>query len=304
MQFAWIEDFLALARAGSFTQAAAARGVAQSALSRRVRALEHWAGAALFDRTSHPVMLTDAGRLLLPVAERAARDLAGVREQTKAVSSSRAAAVVVAAPHSAAIGLLPGLLRPADAVTLLRVEADDAEGIARRLRESLCHLGLLYAAIEPPPPDTGALAVAEMARDRLVPVSMPGEGDGPRHALPGRPGAPARWLNLGSGPYIGRAVAAARRSRFPPHYLRAVAENGLAAALRSLALEGAGLAWLPESLVADDLAAGRLMRAGNTAWDVPLRVLLVRSAAPSAAADCLFERLCAPPVRPGHPGPA
>jgi len=114
MQLAWIEDFLTLARLGSFTRAAEARGVAQSVLSRRVRALEHWAGAALIDRASHPVALTDAGRLLLPVAERAARDLAGVREQTRPVGSAAVAAVVIAAPHSVAIGLLTELLRGPD----------------------------------------------------------------------------------------------------------------------------------------------------------------------------------------------
>jgi DNA-binding transcriptional LysR family regulator len=302
MQLAWIEDFLALARLGSFTQAAEARGVAQSALSRRVRALEHWAGAVLFDRAAHPVRLTDAGRLLLPVAERAARDLAGVREQTRAVGSALTAAVVVAAPHSVAIGQLADLMRSADGagagpMPLLRVETDDAEGIARRLREGICHLGLLYAAAEPPPPDTGALAAMEVGRDRLVPVSAPGStGVAPLYLLPGRPGTPTRWLSLGSGTYIGRAVAAARRSRFPPHHLRVVAENGLAAALRTLALEGAGLAWLPESLVIGDLIGGRLVRAGDEAWDVPLALRAVRSAAPSSAADCLFERLRAPSV--------
>lgn len=307
MQLAWIEDFLTLVRLGSFTRAAEVRGVAQSVLSRRVRALEHWAGAALIDRASHPVALTDAGRLLLPVAERAARDLAGVREQTRAAGSTAVAAVVIAAPHSVAIGLLTDLLRRPDLaspgpVPLLRVDADDAEGIARRLREGACHLGLLYLADDPPPPDTGALGVAEVGHDRLIPVSAPnGGGAAPRHKLPGRSGAPAHWLSLGTATYIGRAVAAARRSRFPPHHLRAVAENGLAAALRTLALEGTGLAWLPESLVAGDLAADRLVRAGDAVWDVPLALRAMRSAAPSAAADRLFERLRDRSGRPGHP---
>lgn len=293
MQLAWLEDFLALVRLGSFTRAAEAREVAQSALSRRVRALEHWTGAALFDRATHPVALTAAGRLLLPVAERAVRELAGAREQTRAAGG--AGAIVVAAPHSAAIGLLPELLGPggpaAASGPMLRVETDDADGIARRLREGLCHLGLLYAAADPPPPGTAALARIEVGHDRLIPVAAPGRDGAPQHALPGRPGAPARWLSLGAGTYIGLAVAAARRASFPPHHLRAVGENGLAAALRPLALEGAGLAWLPESLVRGDLETGALLRAGSEAWDVPLRVFLLRSAAPSEPADRLFARL-------------
>jgi DNA-binding transcriptional LysR family regulator len=239
---------------------------------------------------------------MLPVAERAVRELAGAREQARAAGGA-GTPVAVAAPHSAAIGLLPALFGPGQGGAapgpLLRVEADDAEGIARRLREGACHLGLLYTAADPPPPDPGALPSVEVGRDRLLPLAAP-DGEGvPRHTLPGRPGAPARWLTLGAAAYIGRAVAAARRSGFPPHHLRAVAENGLAAALRTMALEGAGLAWLPESLIRGDLAAGALVRAGGEVWDVPLRVRLVRSAAPSEAADRLFERL-----RAASPAPA
>ena len=68
MEFAWLEDFLALVDFGNFSRAAELRHVTQPAFSRRIRALEDWVGD-LFERDSHPVMLTEAGRRFRPVAE-------------------------------------------------------------------------------------------------------------------------------------------------------------------------------------------------------------------------------------------
>ena len=58
----WLEDFIALAESGNFSRAAQARNIAQPAFSRHIKSLEEWVGVDLFDRTSHPVSLTAAGR--------------------------------------------------------------------------------------------------------------------------------------------------------------------------------------------------------------------------------------------------
>ncbi|MET1083646.1 MAG: LysR family transcriptional regulator [Burkholderiales bacterium] len=75
MELAWLEDFLALVDCGNFSRAAERRHVTQPAFSRRVRALEAWVGAALFDRRTHAVALTRAGERFRPVAEEALRRL-------------------------------------------------------------------------------------------------------------------------------------------------------------------------------------------------------------------------------------
>lgn len=63
--------FIAVARAQSFTRAAAQLGVSQSALSHTIRALETKMGVRLLTRTTRSVSPTEAGeRLLLNVAPR------------------------------------------------------------------------------------------------------------------------------------------------------------------------------------------------------------------------------------------
>ena len=46
--------------------------------------------------------------------------------------------------------------------------------------------------------------------------------------------------------------------------------------LKTMALAGRGVAWLPESLVADELRTRQLVPAGGDAWRVPIEVRLYR----------------------------
>jgi DNA-binding transcriptional LysR family regulator len=75
MELRHLEHFVAIAQEGSFTQAAKRLHLSQSALSISIRALEKDLGARLFERTSHEVALSDAGRALLPEARRILSDV-------------------------------------------------------------------------------------------------------------------------------------------------------------------------------------------------------------------------------------
>ena len=61
-----LRAFEGVAKHGSFTAAANALLISQSALSRHVIALERLTGVALFERRPHALTLTKAGQLLLP----------------------------------------------------------------------------------------------------------------------------------------------------------------------------------------------------------------------------------------------
>jgi len=70
MELRQLEHFVAVAEERSFTRASRQVHLGQSALSVSVRSLERDLGTRLFDRTTHTVQLTDAGRALLPEARR------------------------------------------------------------------------------------------------------------------------------------------------------------------------------------------------------------------------------------------
>jgi DNA-binding transcriptional LysR family regulator len=55
----------------------------------------------------------------------------------------------------------------------------------------------------------------------------------------------------------------------------AIFTSHLGAALKAMAQDGRGIAWLPFSLVRDDLGNGSLVRAGDESWDTLLEIRLV-----------------------------
>jgi DNA-binding transcriptional LysR family regulator len=71
----------------------------------------------------------------------------------------------------------------------------------------------------------------------------------------------------------------------------------LASVLRSMALDGRGIAWLPRTLVEDDLAAGRLVAAADDAWTVDLEIRLYRPRENIARAAEAFWKAALSPAR-------
>lgn len=106
----WFEsiDFVSLAQAlvvadhASFSRAARALGVRQSAVSRRVQALEDGLGVSLFERHASGVRLTEAGRRFLEQARSALSDI------DHAVKNAAAAGRGV--EGSIRIGILPSMI--------------------------------------------------------------------------------------------------------------------------------------------------------------------------------------------------
>lgn len=86
MELRQLATFVAVAEEGSFTRAADRLHVVQSAVSAGVRNLEKELGVMLFDRSTHSVKLTDAGRALLPEAR---ATLAAAQAAKDAVDEAR-----------------------------------------------------------------------------------------------------------------------------------------------------------------------------------------------------------------------
>src|SRR5260370_27270587 len=65
MDLRQLRYFVAVAERGGFSAAASALNVAQSALSRHIKLLEHELGGALFERGARGVAVTESGKVLL-----------------------------------------------------------------------------------------------------------------------------------------------------------------------------------------------------------------------------------------------
>ncbi len=103
--------FLSVAEQGSFSRAADRLFITQPAVSKRVAGLEAQLQTRLFDRIGHKIMLTEAGRALLP---RARRILLEVEDSKRAVANLTeriGGPVLIGTSHHIGLHRLPPVLR-------------------------------------------------------------------------------------------------------------------------------------------------------------------------------------------------
>jgi DNA-binding transcriptional LysR family regulator len=100
-EFDWndLRSFLAVARTGRLTAAAARLGVDHSTLSRRIAALEHRLKAKFFDRSPAGYTLTAAGERLLGTAEEMERLALRAQEAVGGTAASVEGIVRIGAPE-------------------------------------------------------------------------------------------------------------------------------------------------------------------------------------------------------------
>ncbi|WP_426956142.1 LysR family transcriptional regulator [Muricoccus radiodurans] len=272
-----IRDFQALVETGNFSRAAERRHVTQPAFSRRIRTLEDWVGAPLFDRETQPIGLTPAGEALRPLLADALRCLFEGRDAARAAASQAQATLRFAATHVLSFTFFPAWLRGLEAegalgaVALVSDSLDACEGLMLQGKAQflLCH----HHEAAPSRLDPQRFPAFRVGGDRLVPVAAPGAAEmtpGGSGRLPFLAYSPESGLGRILAATLPEAVSARLDPVFTAHH---------AAALRTMARTGRGLTWLPESLVMEDLAAGALRRAASPSLDVALDVRLVRSTA-------------------------
>lgn len=279
MELTWLDDYLELCRTGNFSRAAEARNMTQPAFSRRIRALEEWAGVTLFDRSAQPVALTAAGREFQPLAAMLIRRIEDARAHVREVAGAELATIRLAATHALSWIFFPDWLKRLEAGGLhccVHLASDTLDAVEALLRDGQAHFLLCHTcdALVPHLPRDEFTSTA-IADDRLLPCAAPALAarwpvtDGLIQA------APLLAYSHGSG--LGQILRAMVGPRLPRLVSAPAMTADLAGSLRALCLDGRGVAWLPATIIADDLAAGRLQACGDEGWAVPVQVRLFRT---------------------------
>lgn len=283
MNFLWLEDFLALAATGNFSRAAEERHMTQPAFSRRIRALEAWLGVVLVDRTTQPVSLTEAGEWFRSVAQETLARVARMPDEARAIADATSATLRIAATHALSFTFLPHWLRslesrvPMGPVQLASDVLQQCEAliVQGRVQFLLCH-----AHDQVPMQIDGThYRSAVVGRDELLPVSAPAGPGKAKFALAGGGSRRLPVLGYSAESGIGRLVRALRSAALEAVRAEVVFTAHLASVLRTMALDGRGVAWLPRTLIAEDLAGGRLVVVGGDAWSIPVDIRLFRARA-------------------------
>jgi len=278
----WFKDLANLAKTGNFSQAAELGNVSQPAFSRRIRALENWVGAALVDRSTHPVKLTAPGRQMLEAGEQAISRIETERDQVNALLAQPDKYVVTfATQHSIGWRFYPAWLQAfenAFGAIISRLRADDLPNCVDDLKKGSVDFVIAFQSdFSPSVIKFPSLESLEIGQDKLVPVCKKIANGKPMFDLDDPMTTSIPYLQFGSAAPIGQHVEPLLRVRGVRDRLSVVYENSMAGALRIRARDGGGIAWLPLSLVQPDLDAGLLAIAGQPSWWINLQIRIHRT---------------------------
>jgi DNA-binding transcriptional LysR family regulator len=251
-----VEAFLRVAQHRNFRKAAAELGVTPSAISQAVRTLEARVGAVLFIRTTRSVGLTEAGERFLSRARPAFEELVAASEVARELGQRPAGRLRLSVPRAAVPILLEPLVASfCQAYPEVEVEIAASEELVDLAAEGFdagIRLGQFIAA--------DMVAVRLTKPFRFIIVGSP--------AYLARSGRPERPDDL-------RQHACLRLRRFNGALaLWSLKENGRAIEIAvsgpliandfptmlGAAVEGVGLAQVPEPMAAGPLRAGKLVQ--------------------------------------------
>jgi DNA-binding transcriptional LysR family regulator len=251
-----VEAFLSVARHRNFRKAAAELGVTPSAMSQAVRTLEARVGAALFIRTTRSVGLTEAGERFLSRAKPAFEELVAASDAARDLGQRPAGLLRLTVPR----GVVPILLEPliasfCQAYPEIEVEIAASEKLVDLAAEGFdagIRMGQFISADMVALPLTPPLRLAIVGSpDYLARKGRPRRPDDLRqHAclrMRRSSGALAHWSFDDDGRTIEVAVSGPFIANDVPTMLGA-------------AVEGLGLAQVPEPTIVGLVKAGKLVR--------------------------------------------
>ncbi len=267
METKWLEDFVSLAETRSFSRSAQLRHVTQPAFSRRIQALEAWAGMDLVDRSSYPTRLTPAGETFLAQALEVLGSLQLTRNMMRAHQVSGQDLIAFAVPHSLAFTFFPhwlmGLRRTFGIVKsrLITLNVHDA---VLRLTEANCDLLMAYHhPSQPLQLNPDRYEMLTLGHESLAAYAKADSDGLPMFSLTPHQRGKIPYLAYASGAYLGRLVNLIVKQAPVTVNLDLLYETDMAEGLKAMALEGHGLAFLPGSSVSKEIKTGQLVPAAT-----------------------------------------
>lgn len=281
METKWLEDFVSLAETRSFSRSAQLRHVTQPAFSRRIQALEAWAGIDLVDRSSYPTRLTPAGETFHAQALEMLGALQATRNMMRGHQASGQDMLSFAVPHSLAFSFFPHWvmgLRQRFGVVKSRLIALNVHDAVLRLTEANCDLLIAYHhPSQPLQLNSDRYEMLTLGHETLAAYAKADAQGQPMFSINPSSVDKVPYLTYAGGAYLGRLVDLIVKHAPSPLKLDPLYETDMAEGLKAMALEGHGLAFLPGSSVNKELKSRHLVRAAPPGhYEVEMEIRIYR----------------------------
>jgi LysR family transcriptional regulator, hypochlorite-specific transcription factor HypT len=286
MESKWLEDFVTLSETRSFSRAAELRNVTQPAFSRRIQALEAWAGTDLIDRTSYPTKLTPAGQVFYEQAMEMLASINTTRALLRGKSAGNPETIAFAAPHTLAMTFFPQWLTEVEkgfGPMSTRLSAFNVHDAVMQLVNGGCDLVMVYNhPRQPMHLDPSRYDTVTLGSETMRAYARADAQGAPETRLPGTRNKPVPFLSYTPGAYLARMVDVLATESPRPLHLTKVFETDMAEVLKMMALAGHGIAFLPESAVRREINGKSLAIAGEASIEMEIRLIRER---PHSTAD-------------------
>jgi len=281
VEIKWLEDFLTLCSTGNFRIAAKQRCVSQSAFSRRIQSLEAWLEATLIDRSSQPSCLTEEGEIFRPMAQEMVRLAYLAQDDIREKIRDKKEKIRFSTVSTLAQFFMPSWLKKLQPFInadqfFVQTDFGNIANYIAALEENTVDFFICY---EDPKvgfhDDTAKFISLKLGEEALVPVVSPNKDGTPSWWLPDKP--------KGEIPYLHTAATLSlwpiknhMEKKYSDLKFKTVCESSIATALKAMAIEGFGVAWIPGTIIADDLASGHLVRAAEQTDDIIIDIKIYR----------------------------
>ncbi|MDX1605071.1 MAG: LysR substrate-binding domain-containing protein [Candidatus Competibacterales bacterium] len=261
MKLTWLEDFLALSEAGTFSRAAVLRNITQPAFSRRIQMLEDWLEVDLVDRHSQRLQLTTTAARFEPEIRALVSRIYELKSNMAAAANVRQR-IVLTTQHMLTVSYLPRLLpflRERRAETAFRIRSRNREECVAQFARGEADILLCCEAEGVMLPTLGVeLETIELGHEQLIPVTASDPTGRPLNDP--REDETFKLLNYPVDSFLGRVVwthcLPGLMKRFS---IETVCEAAFTTAIKEMTLSGMGISWLPRKLIEGELNAGTLV---------------------------------------------
>lgn len=168
-----LEAFWWISQTGSFNRAAERLYLTQPSVTARIQALEKELGQPLFERKPRGVRLTDAGRALLPHAERVLQDIRKARQAVVDLMSATGGTLALGCALTTSTYTLPQILdvyKRTYPQVEITVRTGRSQQIQQLVLDDTVQMGLVHAPVNPHP----EIHAIPLYDEEIVLVAYPG----------------------------------------------------------------------------------------------------------------------------------
>lgn len=280
MNVEWLMDYIVLIDSGSLSKAAEKRAITHTAFGRRIKLLEEWAGVDLIERTQ-PIKPTQAGQLFLEAAYEVTATLSTVRAQLQGTINTSQQSIQIATGRTLGSNFFPQWYRQVTQDTGFTQMSVLTSGTEFAILRFIAKESDLLIAYQTPMTDLllnkKQYEYKVLGQEIIVPVTAAANTDAILQQLSKKANIhKTNWLTYDKSLSLKGLVSNFLNKKDILGNLNSVFESDNYETLKAMVVADVGIAWLPFSIVKNELISKQLYKIGGQQLQLTVDIVLYK----------------------------